>query len=67
MGHQNFQEAIAQLSTGEDFRATLLSNPDQIKTKFGLNTEDMKAIQSYNPTIQGATQPAPGWCCCCCM
>jgi hypothetical protein len=66
MAHQNFQEAIEQLSNVEDFRTTLLSNPDQIKSKFDLNAEDMTAINSQNSLIEGATKPAPGYCCCCC-
>jgi hypothetical protein len=66
MAHQNFQEAIEQLSNVEDFRTTLQSNPDQIKSKFDLNAEDMTAINSHNSLIEGATKPAPGWCCCCC-
>jgi len=59
MAHQNFQEAIEQLSTDEGV------NSEEIKSKFDLNEDDMVAMQS-NPLIQGATQPAPGSCCCCC-
>ena len=60
MSHQNFQEAIAQLSTEG-------LNPEEIKSQFNLNEDDMMAIKSYNPIIQGKTTPDPGgWCCCCC-
>ncbi len=66
MIHQNFQEAIEQISTDEDSRGTLLLNPDEIRAKFNLNEEEMMAMKSYNLPIQGVTQPAPGNCCCCC-
>ena len=58
MVHQNFQEAIAQLSTNEDL------NSEEIKSQFNLNEEDMKAMKSYNPLIQ-ATSAALLLCCCC--
>ena len=60
MVHQNFQEAIAQLSMNEGM------NCEEIKSHFNLNDEDMKAMKSYDPLIQGKTTPDPGgWCCCC--
>ncbi len=55
MVHKNFQEAIEQLSTNEDV------NSEEIKNQFGLNEEDMRAMNS-DTLIQGATQPAPVWC-----
>jgi hypothetical protein len=64
MVHKNFQEAIAQLSTDDDFRSTLRSNPEEIKSNFDLNEEDMKAMNSHNSKVT----PRPGTtvCCCCC-
>lgn len=59
MVHQDFQEAIAQLSTNEGM------NSEEIKSHFNLNEEDMMAIQSYNP-IQAITPRPTGYCCCCC-
>ena len=59
MVHQNFQEAIEQLSSEE------LSS-EEIQNKFNLNEEDMMAVNSYNTLIQSATKPAAGSCCCCC-
>ena len=62
MSHQNFQEAIAQLSTNENV------NPGEIKSKFNLNEEDMMAMSSYNSLIQAKTpRPASVCSCCCCM
>ena len=58
MGHQNFQEAIAQLSTNEDV------NSEEIKSHFNLNEEDMRAMKSYNPLMQTAVR-APILCSCC--
>jgi uncharacterized protein (DUF433 family) len=60
MDHQNFQEAIAQLSTSEGL------NPEEIKNRFNLNEEDIKAMKSYNPSIQAMT-PRPTVLCCCCV
>ncbi len=59
MVHQNFQEAIEELSTNGNV------NSEEIQSKFDLNEEDMAAMHS-NPLIQGVTQPAPGFSCCCC-
>ena len=58
MSHQNFQEAIAQLSTNEGM------NSKEIKSHFNLNEEDMMAMQSYNPLTQKVA-PRPVACCCC--
>ena len=58
MVHQEFQEAIEQLSTSEGM------NSEEIKSQFNLSREDMSAMQSYNPLIQ-ATAPRPILCCCC--
>ena len=60
MVHQNFQEAIEQLSKNEEMSS------EGIKSKFDLNEEEMKAMNSNNTLIQGATQPTAGSCCCCC-
>ena len=59
MVHQEFQEALEQLSTNEGM------DSEEIQNHFNLSKEDMSAMQSYNPLIQAATQPAPAWCCCC--
>jgi len=58
MSHQNFQEAIAQLSTNESM------NSEEIKSHFNLNEEDMSAMQSYNPLVQ-AVAAFPPLCSCC--
>ena len=58
MNHQNFQEAIAQLSTNEGLES------EAIKSQFNLNEEDMSAMQSHNSLIQAAA-PRPILCCCC--
>ena len=58
MVHQNFQEAIEQLSTNEGM------DSEEMKRHFNLNEEDMKAMQSYNPLIQSVA-PKPFLCCCC--
>jgi hypothetical protein len=59
MEHQNFQEAIAQLSTSD------VMDSEEMKKHFNLKEEDMQAMQSYNPTIQAMT-PRPTILCCCC-
>ena len=60
MDHQNFQEAIAQLSTKEGMSS------EEIKSHFNLSEEDMKSMQSYNPLIQEkAPQGVTQLCCCC--
>ena len=59
MVHQNFQEAIAQLSTNEGMSS------EEIKSHFNLNEEDMSTMQSYNPLIQ-AVVPRPIILCSCC-
>ena len=64
MVYQNFQEAIAQLSTNDDFRGTLRSNPEEIKSKYELNENDMKAMNSYSP--KATPRPDAAVCCCCC-
>jgi len=60
MVHQNFQEAIAQLSTNEGM------DSEEMKRHFNLNEEDMKAMQSYNPLIQAAKPVSYTPLCCCC-
>ena len=59
MVHQNFQEAIEQLSMNDGMSSK------EIKNQFNLNEEDMNAVNSHNSVIKSATQPAPAWCCCC--
>ena len=61
MVHQNFQEAIAQLSMNEGM------NSEEIKSHFNLNEEDMKAMQSYNPIIQAVKPVSFTPLCCCCL
>lgn len=60
MDHQNFQEAIAQLSMNAG------ANSDEIKSRFNLNEEDMMAMQSSSSLIQ-AVVPRPTILCCCCF
>ena len=60
MSHQNFQEAIAELSTNGGL------NPAEMKNQFNLNEDDMMAMKSYNPLIQAVT-PRPVLPCCCCV
>jgi len=60
MIHQNFQEAIAQLSTEQ-------SNLTEVKNQFNLNEEDMRAMKSDNSLVNSVTRPTPALCCCCCM
>ena len=59
MVHQNFQEAIAQLSMNEGM------NSEEIKSHFNLNEEDMMAIKSDNSLLNSATRPTPILCSCC--
>jgi hypothetical protein len=59
MNHQNFQEAIAQLSSNEGL------NSEEIKNRFNLNEEDMSAMQSDNSRVNSVTRPTPILCCCC--
>jgi hypothetical protein len=65
MVHQDFQEVIEQLSTDEDLRKALISNPDEVQSKFGLSKEDMMAMKSYVPSMESTTPKAVGYCCCC--
>ena len=60
MSHQNFQEAIEQLSANEAM------NSEQVKGKFNLSQEDMIAMQSNNSLIQAVTPQPVQLCCCCC-
>jgi hypothetical protein len=61
MEHQNFQEAIAQLSTND------VMDSNEMKKHFNLNEEDMKAIQSSSPVTPSVTQASFVPLCCCCM
>jgi len=58
MVHQNFQEAIAQLSTEQ-------SNLTEVKNQFDLNEEDMRAMKSDKSLVNSVTRPTPILCCCC--
>ena len=58
MVHQNFQEAIEQLSNEK-------LNSEEIKNKFNLDEKDMRAMESNDAFIQGKTTP-DAYCCCCC-
>ena len=60
MEHQNFQEAIAQLSTNEGM------DSEEMKKHFNLNEEDMMAMQSYTPLVQAAKPVSAIPLCCCC-
>jgi hypothetical protein len=57
MNHQNFQEAIAQLSTEQ-------SNLTEVKNQFNLNEEDMMAMKSDNSLVNSVARPI--FLCCCC-
>ena len=57
MSHQNFQEAIAQLSTEQ-------SNLTEVQNQFNLNEEDMMAMKSDNSLVNSVTRPIILCCCC---
>jgi len=61
MEHQNFQEAIAQLSTNEGM------DSEEMKKHFNLNEEDMMAMQSFTPLAQAAKPVSFTPLCCCCL
>ena len=61
MVHQNFQEAIEQLSTNEGM------DSEEMKKHFNLNESDMTAMQSYTPLVQAAKPESLIPLCCCCM
>ena len=67
MAYQNIQDAIAQLSADESFLETLSSNPEQVKSKFELNDEDLKVLKAGDPSMESATPRPVGYCCCCCL
>ena len=58
MVHQNFQEAIEELSSGE------LVKYEEIKNRFNLTEEEMKAVQN-SPLMQTVTPRPTSGCCCC--
>ncbi len=60
MIYQNLQEAIEQISTDEKM------DSEEIKSKFNLTVEDMRAMQPYNPLMQTVTPRPTSGCCCCC-
>ena len=66
MVHQDFQEAIEQLSTDKDLRDALISNPDEVQSRFGLSEEDMMAMKSYVPSMETKTPRPVGYCCTTC-
>ena len=62
MNYQNLQEAIEQISTDEDLSS------EEIKNKFNLTEEEMKAVQN-SPLMQTVTPRPTSACssaCCCC-
>ena len=60
MVHQEFQEAIEQLSEG--------MNSEEIRNNFNLSKEDMLAMESHNPLMETvAPRPTAGYCCSCCF
>jgi len=59
MSHQNFQEAIEELSSGE------LVKYEEIKNRFNLTEEEMKAVQN-SPLMQTVTPRPTASCCCTC-
>ena len=66
MVHADLQEAINLLSTDEDYRKALVSDSEEIKTKYGMNEEGMLAIQSIDPiSIQKEEIRPVAWCCTC--
>ncbi len=58
MIHQNFQEAIEQISTDDKM------DSEEIKSKFNLSEEEMKAIQN-SPLMQTITPRTTALCCTC--
>lgn len=60
MVHQEFQEAIAQLSSENGM------DSEQVRNQFNLNSDDMSAIQSYESQAQSVAPRDPGLCSCCC-
>ncbi len=62
MVHQDFQEAIAQLSTNETMSS------EEIKKHFNLSKEDVLAMESHNPlmeTLAPRRATAISYCYCC--
>jgi hypothetical protein len=57
--HQNLQEAIEELSA-EDLSF------EEIKNKFNLGEEEMKAVQN-SPLMQTVTPRPTSGCCCSCL
>ena len=60
MDHQNFQEAIAQLSKNDGMDA------GEVKNRYNLSDEDIHAIQSTDSLDNPKKRPVGGYCCCCC-
>ena len=60
MDYQNFQEAIAQLSKNEGMDA------GEVKNRYNLNEEDIKAIQSTDSLDNTKKRPVANYCTCCC-
>lgn len=60
MVHQNFQEAIAQLSTDEGMSS------EELKNHFNLSKEDFLALESHSSLMETvAPRPTAGYCCTC--
>lgn len=61
MVHADFQEALKQLSTDEEYREALDSN-----VEYGMNEEGLLAIRSIDPiSIQKEEFRPVAWCCTC--
>ena len=60
MVHQEFQEAIAEISTNEGM------NSEEIRSQFNLTEEEIKAIK-ISPLMQTVTPRPTSSCSCCCM
>lgn len=66
MVHTDFQEALKQLSTDEEYRQALASDSEEMKAKYGMNENGMLAIKSIDPiSIQREEFRPVAWCCTC--
>ena len=59
MVHQDFQEAIAQVSKEG-------MSSEEIKSKFNLSSKEMAAMNASNSKMQPAATRNPALCSCCC-
>ncbi len=66
MVHADFQEALKQLSTDEEYRKALVSDSGEIKVEYGMNEKGMLAVKSIDPIgIQKEEFRPVAWCCTC--